>query len=262
MKSLSRMQKLLIAAGIFVWSAVGAIILLYSFQYWFSHATILAAFPSTTDSQKQAHALQAPLFTPIGPKFLKSGQKDVDLPTYGWRVCKDLGIGTVPGLTGTHARFQVCTGNGWKVNGYCTQPELPGPAVETYCSLTSKGLFWCGDTVQLIRPYAVLAAPAPTAVPTETSTPTDTATSTPTETSTPTPTDTSTPTPTEENGGIGGMGSPEEITLTALYSAELQGTPRPSPGGTGYLSEFSNLILYSMVFLLVTGSAIIFIRRK
>lgn len=102
------------------------------------------------------------------------------LPTEGWRVCEDLGIGSVPGLGENRQRFVLCNNpTGWQVLVYCLDPGMTPPSVGAYCSLINDGTFWCGDGIQQLEFYEIYQLP-----PTPTSTATDTATSTATATAT------------------------------------------------------------------------------
>lgn len=122
--------------------------------------------------------------------------QDGDLPTYGWQICQDLGVGYVPGESVYRQRFMVCHANGWEVLAYCSEPEKPAPPVGRICSMVSSSRFWCGDDIQQVLIISVQVTPPPAPVPTNTSTPTNTLTYTPTFTSTATQTPTATATST------------------------------------------------------------------
>lgn len=99
-------------------------------------------------------------------------------PEQNWRVCRDLGVGNVPGLGIRRQRFRLCHSQGWEVLAYCLEPSLPAPAVGTRCSRTNANTYWCGSGLQRLREYSVqetpTAAAPPSPVPTETALPTPT----------------------------------------------------------------------------------------
>jgi hypothetical protein len=154
-----------------------------------------------------------------------------DLPVYNWFVCADLGVGSVPGVSGDRARFQLCHDEGWLLQAYCLQPNWPAPEIGTVCSRISSGTYWCGNGIQNLQAYAVLQTPTPTVTPSGTSTatptPTQTSTNTPTATASFTPTSTGTQTPTQTPTAT--TTSPVETPQTP--SAPTPSTPRPAPGG-------------------------------
>ena len=130
------------------------------------------------------------------------GQK----PEHNWRVCRDLGIGAVPGLDIRRQRFRLCHSEGWEVLAYCQQPNLPAPAVGTRCSRISSNTFFCGSGIQRLREYSVQETPSPAPSPT------------PLPSSTPTPT---TPVATSP---------PHQVTKPP---SQRQSTPRAPAGGRG-----------------------------
>ena len=101
-------------------------------------------------------------------------------PVKGWVICKDLGIGPVPGLADSRQRFKLCHPSGWEVKTYCTFPNYPAPRLGATCT-RSGDIYTCGGGVQQLREYVVIATPpANTATPPAlTATPTLTATTTP-----------------------------------------------------------------------------------
>lgn len=142
-------------------------------------------------------------------------QQAPPLPTDGWRVCQDLGIGSVPGLGEDRQRFVLCNPpTGWQVQAYCLNPGVTPPSVGAYCSMVSDSTFWCGDGIQQLEFYGILQLP-----PTPTSTFTATATSTATTTSIP---------PTFTPG-------PSQTAPAATRAPTTAATPvvRVAPGGPG-----------------------------
>lgn len=97
-----------------------------------------------------------------------------DKPVQNWRVCRDLGVGNVPGLGTRRQRFRLCHAQGWEVLTYCLDPNQPAPAVGTRCTRTNANTYWCGSGLQRLREYSVQETPpsAPTRTPLPTSTPT------------------------------------------------------------------------------------------
>jgi len=96
-------------------------------------------------------------------------------PISGWYVCRDLGIGIVPGVPDLRQRLQLCHDEGWIVNTYCTQPGLPVPPLGRSCTRIGEEKYSCGANYQLLREYLILATPVntptPNATPTQTITP-------------------------------------------------------------------------------------------
>jgi hypothetical protein len=123
-----------------------------------------------------------PLVAP-SPAFFERGLSQVSLPTDGWTLCIDLGVGPVPGQAGNLQRVQMCHASGWQVQAFCLEPNKPVPPVNTLCSMVSSTDFWCGDTFQQLREFQIVVTPQAD-TPTPSFTPTATATATPTVTAT------------------------------------------------------------------------------
>lgn len=138
----------------------------------------------------------------------------LDKPVEGWVVCRDLGVGDVPGVAQPRQRVQLCHDQGWRVNTYCLRPALPVPLLGTQCTRIDEVTYWCGNGLQPLREYRIVDQPIPT--PTATATPTET----PTQTATPQVLPTQTPTPVQE---------------------QPNPTPRPAPGGMGYRQLFNSI---------------------
>ena len=154
-----------------------------------------------------------------------------DLPAFGWSVCA-IGVEEpVPGLPDPRQMFDLCHGDGWRLQAYCLQPGMPAPELGVICS-QEGGVYWCGDAVQQLQFYAVLQTPVPT--PTLTTTATATSTVTPTATATPTVTTTLTPTPTTTTTTtLTTTPTLETITLTAEYQQiTLEASETASPTAT------------------------------
>jgi hypothetical protein len=150
---------------------------------------------------------------PFDDLFLApQGQK----PENNWRVCRDLGIGPVPGLGIRRQRFRLCHGQGWEVLAYCLEPNLPAPAVGTRCTRITGNTYFCGSGIQRLREYSIVETPTPVTTPT----PLPTSTLTPTATATPT-----TPAPPAQ--------PPQETRPPARPPTRRQGTPRAPSGGRG-----------------------------
>lgn len=141
---------------------------------------------------------------------LPSFQIQVTKPVDGWTVCKNLGVGPVPGVSGNRQRVQLCHPSGWVVNTYCLRPDLPVPPNGHQCRRTGEDTYNCGRNWQPLKEYKILETPTPPVSETPTSTATVTQTMTPTVTQSPS----STPIPSH----------------------------RPSPGGTGFRELFSQLL--------------------
>jgi hypothetical protein len=154
-----------------------------------------------------------------------------DKPEQNWRVCRDLGVGNVPGLGIRRQRFRLCHAQGWEVLTYCLEPNLPAPAVGTRCTRTDANTYWCGSGLQRLREYSVEETPTVAAV---TQAPTATSTSTPTLT----PTATRTP-PTPPSAPTRGAPTPK---------ARSRATPRIPAGGRG---NFDLSGLFSLDWLAV-----------
>jgi hypothetical protein len=130
-------------------------------------------------------------------------------PVNGWIVCRDLGIGPVPGLPGTRQRFVLCHPSGWEVRVYCLDTTKPPPPLGHSCTRISSNTYRCGNIYQPMREYQILVTPTYTPTPTATQTPTFTPSPTATFTSTPTSTPTKVVvTPTRVRPGGAGNGGP------------------------------------------------------
>lgn len=122
-------------------------------------------------SAAQASPFEDIFIAPLGEK-----------PVNNWRVCRDLGVGNVPGLGIQRQRFRLCHSQGWEVLVYCLEPNLPAPAVGTRCTRTNANTYWCGNGIQNLREYSVQETPP--AISTPTPVPTNTPTLAPTQTPT------------------------------------------------------------------------------
>jgi hypothetical protein len=141
------------------------------------------------------------------------------LPAEGWRVCQDLGVGVVPGLSEERQRFVLCNNPpGWEVQVYCLDPGSAPPDIGTNCSLLGDNIFWCGDSVQQLQLYGILQIP-----PTATASATATATLTATATSLP---PSATPLP-----------SQTQPAATRTSAPRPTATARVAPGGPGNLAQ-------------------------
>lgn len=162
-------------------------------------------------------------------------QQAPPLPTDGWRVCQDLGVGSIPGLGEDRQRFVLCNNpTGWQVQVYCLNPGVTPPPVGAYCSLVSGSTFWCGNGVQQLEFYAILQLP-----------PTPTATATATATSIP---PTLTPLP-----------SQTQPAATRAPTAAATTVVRVAPGGPGNLGLF---IAGSLLSAMLLAGIVLLIRRK
>lgn len=144
-----------------------------------------------------------------------------DLPAHGWSVCAVGAEELIPGLPDPRQMFDLCHGDGYRLQAYCLQPGMPAPQMGVMCS-QEGGVFWCGDAIQQLQFYAVLQTPAPTPTPTATVTSTVTPTITPTATATSTatavPTETETPSPTSTiTTTLTSTPTLATLTLTAEY---------------------------------------------
>lgn len=147
-----------------------------------------------------------------------------DKPVEGWIVCRDLGVGPAPGVTGNRQRFRLCHQGGWVVSTYCLRPELPAPMLGGMCTRISEDTYNCGNGLQPLREYEIRQTP--TATPqVETSTPTPTATAT----------STSTPTSTLPS-------QPRQTATSTVSSPTPIPTRRPSPGGDGFRQALHAMI--------------------
>jgi hypothetical protein len=171
-------------------------------------------------------------FTHSAPEPASAAYPDAQKPINNWFICKDLGVGPVPGVPSVHQRFDLCHLKGWVVKVYCLEPNKPAPIMGATCSRRGEDTYYCGLAVQLLREYLQQETPTPEFTPTATPTVTPTNTPTATPTTTPTVTPTYTPTPTNTP------------TLTPTFTATLvtpTSTPpprtptptRPRPGGPG-----------------------------
>ncbi|HMN61841.1 MAG TPA: hypothetical protein PJ988_15830, partial [Anaerolinea sp.] len=109
-----------------------------------------------------------PVFN-FSPVFVQRTLGQVSLPVDGWSVCADLGVGPVDGVPGDVQRVRMCQAGGWQVDAFCLEPAKPVPPLNTVCSMVSSTDFWCGDTVQQLREFQIIATPqADTPTPTST----------------------------------------------------------------------------------------------
>lgn len=182
----------------------------------------------------------------IAAPFIQEG-----FPVFGWKVCEDLGMGVVPGVPGEVQRFILCHGDGWELQAYCLEPEIPPPPVDTICERIDEDTYWCGDDFQHLRHFQILQTPLPpTSTPTPTQTVTPSPTPTQTATSSPTSTQTVVPSPTP---------APTETpTVPPVQSP----TPRPPTGGKGN-AEAGDIARWAAgLLLLVTGLALAILDRR
>lgn len=149
-------------------------------------------------------------------EFASAAYPDAQKPINNWFICKDLGVGPVPGVPSVHQRFDLCHLKGWVVKVYCTEPNKPAPIMGATCSRRGEDTYYCGIAVQLLKEYLQQETPTPEFTPTPTSTVTPTFT--PTATNTPTLTPTSTATP---------------VTPTSTLPPQTPTPTRPRPGGPG-----------------------------
>ncbi len=153
-------------------------------------------------------------------------------PVEGWVVCKDLGVGPVPGLANPRQRVRLCHPAGWEVDTYCLRADLPVPPIGGTCTRINDDTYNCGNGLQPLKEYNIRETPIPPATNTPTATSTATQSATPTSTTIRTPTPTSTlPTP------------PTETPLPTPAP-----TRRPSPGGPGYRQLFQQALGYLLQF--------------
>ncbi len=152
-------------------------------------------------------------------------QNSTNKPIDGWIVCRDLGVGAVPGLDEVRQRFKLCHPTGWEVLTYCLKPGLPPPSVGASCTRTGEVTYWCGRGIQPVKEYTIVQIPTDTPPP-------PIATLTP---ATPPPSTQPTITPEEK----------------PTQPVPLQPTRRPPPGGPdldqwlGSIFEFKNSDLNS-----------------
>lgn len=115
-------------------------------------------WPQPTRAASAASAVSAVQAAPFEDYFLAPlGDK----PVNNWRVCRDLGVGPVPGLSSPRQRFRLCHSQGWEVVAYCLDPGLAAPAVGETCTRTSATTYSCGSGLQRLREYAVVETPSP-----------------------------------------------------------------------------------------------------
>jgi hypothetical protein len=158
-------------------------------------------------------------------------------PAKGWVICKNLGIGPVPGLLDSRQRFKLCHPSGWEVKTYCTFPNYPAPRLGATCT-RSGDLYTCGSGVQQLREYGLIATP-----PASTATP-PVATATPIATATPSLTATTTP----------AAPTPGSPTSTPVH--------RPRPGGPGNTEDIAIfLVLEGVIIVLVGAGAILLVNK-
>jgi hypothetical protein len=183
--------------------------------------------------------------TPASAAGVESPREaEVNQPVNKWKVCRDLGVGPVPGVPGPRQRFKLCHPQGWEVKAYCTDPSRPAPTVGTLCTRQGNTYF-CGNAVQPMRLYVIVATPGPTEtpLPTLTATPTVTPTAPPTLPPTVTPTASPTSTP----------------SLPTSTPAAPQSTPnarRPRPGGDSNLPVVGLKAVVVGVLLLLAGISV------
>jgi len=139
---------------------------------------------------------------------LPISQIQIEKPIDGWTICKDLGVGPVPGVSGNRQRVRLCHPSGWIVNTYCLRPDLPVPPIGNQCRRTGEDTYYCGRNWQPLKEYQIRETPTP---PTSV-TPTLTATTTQTVTPTMTPLPSSTPIP-SHRPSPGGYGFRDLITI-------------------------------------------------
>ena len=189
-------------------------------------------------------------------------------PVDGWVVCRDLGIGDVPGVPDPRQRLQLCHEEGWTVNTYCTQPGLPVPPLGRSCTRIGEEKYQCGANNQLLREYHILATPVNTPAPNATATQTHTpppVIATETQTITPSPviatetqsltstsilatgTQTIAPPPFTATGTLTTTRPPISATATQTVTrppltATQYRTPRPPPGGEGNAAQVRTLV--------------------
>jgi hypothetical protein len=96
----------------------------------------------------------------------KAASLSAPKPVDGWYVCRNLGIGAVPGLPDPRQRLKLCHDSGWEVLVYCTQPGLPVPPVGRRCTRIGAQTYRCGASNQRVREYRTIQVPVDTATPT------------------------------------------------------------------------------------------------
>lgn len=198
------------------------------------------------------------LLRPV-PSGKSATPKQAILPSEGWVVCADLGIGSPPGAPGNVQLMLLCAGNDWEVRAFCLEPAEPAPPLGAGCSLVGGNTFWCGEQYQLLQLYQIQQTPAPTATPTHT----PTTTNTPTPTNTPFPTNTPVPSATPvPSVTLPPSLTPQQPAATVQPSAttapDTQPTVfvRPSAGGPG------NLLPVASVLAVAAGLALLLAARR
>lgn len=210
------------------------------------------------------------LFTAHPAESARQAQEG--LPTYGWEVCADYGVGPVPGLGENRQRFALCHADGWKLQAYCLDPGVDAPPAGRICQRIDADRYWCGDTVQRLAEYGVIETPGPTDTPTPTAS--ATSTSTPTATQTPTVTasatsiltDTPTATPTSSITPMP-TSTPQEQRFDTPTPTPARARPtatpykRPRPGGPGNANLVMGFGLGGLA-LVSAGWAALRLRRR
>jgi hypothetical protein len=131
-------------------------------------ALVLAGFTAIWSSSSPSMTVQA-------------AELNAPKPVDGWYVCRNLGIGPVPGLPDPRQRLKLCHDSGWEVYAYCTQPGLPVPPVGRRCTRISGNTYRCGASNQRLREYRTIQVPVDTPTPTVTPVFTPTPSITPTQ---------------------------------------------------------------------------------
>lgn len=187
------------------------------------------------------------------PSGKSAAPKQAVLPSEGWVVCADLGIGSPPGAPGNVQLMLLCAGNDWEVRAFCLEPAEPAPPLGAGCSLVGGVTFWCGEQYQLLQLYQIQQTPAPTATPTHTPTPTNTPlpTNTPVPSATPVPSVTLVPslTPPQPAVTVQPSATPAPDTQPTVFM-------RPSAGGPG------NLLPVASLLAVAAGLALLFAARR
>ncbi|MBN1371685.1 MAG: hypothetical protein JW987_07065 [Anaerolineaceae bacterium] len=192
------------------------------------------------------------LLRPV-PSGKSATPKQAILPSEGWVVCADLGIGSPPGAPGNVQLMLLCAGNDWEVRAFCLEPAEPAPPLGAGCSLVGGNTFWCGEQYQLLQLYQIQQTPAPTATPTRTPTATNTPlpTNTPVPSATPVPSVTPLPslTPQQPAATVQPSATPAPDTQPTVFV-------RPSAGGPG------NLLPVASVLAVAAGLALLVAARR
>ena len=204
------------------------IILAVASAFWTIPTSASSGEGGANDSQPVV--IQPALFRSNGFSF-EAGLAPDAKPVKGWVICKDLGIGPVPGLPDSRQRLKLCHPSGWEVKTYCTLPNYPAPKLGATCTRNGD-IYTCGSSVQQLREYVVIATP-----PANTATP-------PALTATPTLTATT--------------------TLPAPTARPPTSTPvhRPRPGGPGNSGDIVIfLVLEGAIIVLVGACAILLVNK-